>query len=36
LPIPGSGLPVGLMLMARNGNDHRLFRIATAIERLWA
>lgn len=36
LPIPGSGLPVGLMLMARNGQDHRLFRIAAAIERLWA
>jgi aspartyl-tRNA(Asn)/glutamyl-tRNA(Gln) amidotransferase subunit A len=36
LPIPGSGLPVGLMLMARNGHDHRLFRIAAAVERLWA
>jgi aspartyl-tRNA(Asn)/glutamyl-tRNA(Gln) amidotransferase subunit A len=36
LPIPGSGLPVGLMLMARNGQDHRLFRIAAAIERLWS
>jgi aspartyl-tRNA(Asn)/glutamyl-tRNA(Gln) amidotransferase subunit A len=36
LPIPGSGLPVGLMLMARNGQDHRLFRIAAAVERLWA
>ena len=35
LPIPGSGLPVGLMLMARNGHDHRLFRIAAAVERLW-
>ena len=35
LPIPGSGLPVGLMLMARNGQDHRLFRIAAAVERLW-
>jgi len=36
LPIPGSGLPVGLMLVARNGHDHRLFRIAAAVERLWA
>jgi aspartyl-tRNA(Asn)/glutamyl-tRNA(Gln) amidotransferase subunit A len=36
LPIPGSGLPAGLMLMARNGHDHRLFRMAAAIERLWA
>ena len=36
LPIPGSGLPAGLMLMARNGQDHRLFRVAAAIERLWA
>jgi aspartyl-tRNA(Asn)/glutamyl-tRNA(Gln) amidotransferase subunit A len=34
LPIPGGGLPVGLMLMARNGHDHRLFRIAAAVERL--
>jgi aspartyl-tRNA(Asn)/glutamyl-tRNA(Gln) amidotransferase subunit A len=34
LPLPRqSGLPVGLMLLARNGNDHRLFRIAAAIER---
>jgi Asp-tRNA(Asn)/Glu-tRNA(Gln) amidotransferase A subunit family amidase len=24
------------MLMARNGHDHRLFRMAAAIERLWA
>jgi aspartyl-tRNA(Asn)/glutamyl-tRNA(Gln) amidotransferase subunit A len=35
LPIPGSGLPVGLMLMARNGHDRRLFRIAAAVERLF-
>jgi aspartyl-tRNA(Asn)/glutamyl-tRNA(Gln) amidotransferase subunit A len=34
LPIPGSGLPVGLMLMARNGQDPRLFRIAAAVERM--
>jgi len=25
-----------LMLVARNGNDHRLFRIAAAVERLFA
>jgi len=36
LPVPGAGLPVGLMLMARNGHDHRLFRIAAAVERLMA
>ena len=28
IPIPGSGLPVGLMLVARNGHDRRLFEIA--------
>jgi aspartyl-tRNA(Asn)/glutamyl-tRNA(Gln) amidotransferase subunit A len=28
------GLPTGLMLVARNGDDHRLFRIAAAVERL--
>jgi len=34
LPVPvGSGLPVGLMLVARNGDDRRLFRIAAAVER---
>jgi len=37
LPVPReSGLPTGLMLVARNGNDHRLFGIAAAIERLLA
>jgi aspartyl-tRNA(Asn)/glutamyl-tRNA(Gln) amidotransferase subunit A len=36
LPLPGGGLPVGLMLMARNGLDRRLLRIAAAIERLLA
>ena len=37
VPIPrGSGLPAGLMLVARNGQDQRLFRIAAAIERLFA
>jgi aspartyl-tRNA(Asn)/glutamyl-tRNA(Gln) amidotransferase subunit A len=35
LPLPGAGeLPVGLTLVARNGADHRLFRIAAAVERL--
>jgi aspartyl-tRNA(Asn)/glutamyl-tRNA(Gln) amidotransferase subunit A len=36
LPIPRQGgLPTGLMLIARNGQDHRLFRIAAAVERLF-
>lgn len=35
IPIPGSGLPVGLMLVARNGHDRRLFEIAAGIERLF-
>ena len=35
LPLPRDGdLPAGLMLVARNGHDHRLFRIAAALERL--
>lgn len=35
LPLPrAGGLPVGLMLMARNGQDRRLFAIAAAVERL--
>jgi aspartyl-tRNA(Asn)/glutamyl-tRNA(Gln) amidotransferase subunit A len=33
IPIPGSGLPVGMMLVARNGQDRRLFEIAAGIER---
>jgi aspartyl-tRNA(Asn)/glutamyl-tRNA(Gln) amidotransferase subunit A len=37
LPLPReSGLPTGLMLTARNGHDHHLFRIACAVERLFA
>ncbi len=37
LPLPRrSGLPAGLMLVARNGRDRRLFRIAAAVERLLA
>jgi aspartyl-tRNA(Asn)/glutamyl-tRNA(Gln) amidotransferase subunit A len=36
IPIPReSGLPAGLMLIARNGQDNRLFRIAMAVERLF-
>jgi aspartyl-tRNA(Asn)/glutamyl-tRNA(Gln) amidotransferase subunit A len=34
LPIPDSSFPVGLMLVGRNGDDRRLFRIAAAIEGL--
>ena len=37
LPLPREGgLPTGLMLIVRNGHDHRLFRIAAAVERLLA
>jgi aspartyl-tRNA(Asn)/glutamyl-tRNA(Gln) amidotransferase subunit A len=37
LPLPrDGGLPAGLMLVARNGHDRRLFRIAAALERLVA
>jgi len=37
LPLPREGgLPTGLMLIARNGSDHRLFRIAAAVEKLFA
>jgi aspartyl-tRNA(Asn)/glutamyl-tRNA(Gln) amidotransferase subunit A len=37
LPLPRRvGLPVGLMLVARNGDDHRLFRIAAAVEQFFA
>jgi aspartyl-tRNA(Asn)/glutamyl-tRNA(Gln) amidotransferase subunit A len=32
LPLPASGLPVGLMLVMRNGQDKRLLRAAAAIE----
>jgi aspartyl-tRNA(Asn)/glutamyl-tRNA(Gln) amidotransferase subunit A len=36
VPLPRNGkLPVGLMLMARNGEDQQLFRIAAAVERLF-
>jgi aspartyl-tRNA(Asn)/glutamyl-tRNA(Gln) amidotransferase subunit A len=38
LPVPrGTGeLPVGLMLVARNGEDRKLLRMGAAIERLFA
>ncbi len=37
IPLPRKGgLPVGLMLVARNGQDHQLFRVAAAVERLFA
>jgi aspartyl-tRNA(Asn)/glutamyl-tRNA(Gln) amidotransferase subunit A len=37
LPLPREGgLPVGLMLMARNGQDRRLFEIAGAVEALFS
>jgi aspartyl-tRNA(Asn)/glutamyl-tRNA(Gln) amidotransferase subunit A len=36
LPLPrGDGLPVGLMLVARNGQDRRLLRMAAAVEKLF-
>lgn len=36
LPMPREGgLPAGLMLIARNGHDRHLLRIAAAVERLW-
>ena len=36
LPLPrGDGLPVGLMLVARNGRDRRLLRMAAAAERVF-
>ncbi len=37
LPLPrAGGLPAGLMIVARNDHDRRLFQIAAAIERLLA
>lgn len=35
LPL-SAALPVGLMLVARNGQDHRLLNIAAAVEKLFA
>ncbi|WP_136617221.1 MULTISPECIES: amidase [Mesorhizobium] len=34
LPMPGTALPAGLMLVARNGHDRRLLRLAAEIESL--
>jgi aspartyl-tRNA(Asn)/glutamyl-tRNA(Gln) amidotransferase subunit A len=35
LPLPrAGGLPTGIMLIARNGHDRRLFQIAAAVEQL--
>ena len=37
LPLPrAGGLPCGLMLLARNGHDRRLLRIAAAVEKVLA
>ncbi|MER9488356.1 amidase [Mesorhizobium sp. M0220] len=36
LPMPGMMRPAGLMLVARNGHDHHLLRIAAAVEALLA
>ena len=35
LPLPAK-LPVGLMLLARNGHDHTLLRIAASVEKMLA
>ncbi|QKD01808.1 amidase [Mesorhizobium loti] len=35
LPMPDTALPAGLMLVARNGHDQRLLRIAAEVERLF-
>lgn len=35
LPMPGNGLPAGLMLFGRHGQDRKLFRMAAAVERLF-
>jgi aspartyl-tRNA(Asn)/glutamyl-tRNA(Gln) amidotransferase subunit A len=34
LPMPGTKLPAGLMLVAPNGDDRRLLEISAAVERL--
>ena len=34
LPMPDMMMPAGLMLVARNGRDHHLLRIAAEVERL--
>jgi aspartyl-tRNA(Asn)/glutamyl-tRNA(Gln) amidotransferase subunit A len=35
LPLPNTTLPVGLMLVARNGRDRKLMRIAAAVMQLF-
>jgi len=35
IPVPGSGLPVGLMLVGRNGHDRNLFEVAAGVEQLF-
>ncbi len=35
LPLPDTALPVGLMLVMRNGHDRRLLRIAAAVMQLF-
>jgi len=35
LPLPNTTLPVGLMLVARNGHDRKLMRIAAAVMQLF-
>ncbi|HUI13749.1 MAG TPA: amidase [Xanthobacteraceae bacterium] len=35
LPVRAGTMPVGLMLIARNGQDRRLLRIAAAVEKLF-
>ncbi|WP_292015947.1 amidase family protein, partial [Mesorhizobium sp.] len=34
VPMPGTARPAGLMLVARNGHDRHLLRIAAEMERL--
>jgi aspartyl-tRNA(Asn)/glutamyl-tRNA(Gln) amidotransferase subunit A len=36
LPIPGDGLPAGLMLFGRHGHDRQLFSIAAVVEWLFS
>jgi aspartyl-tRNA(Asn)/glutamyl-tRNA(Gln) amidotransferase subunit A len=36
MPMPATTLPTSLMLVARNGHDHRLLAMAAAVERLLA
>ena len=32
LPIPGNGLPAGMMIVSRNGDDRKLLRVAATLE----